>query len=66
MIDSLFTRQRIDSMRPHIQETVDSLLDAIIKKGSEEPIDFVSNFALPVPSYVSLSSVLWNDFSLLR
>lgn len=54
MIESLFTRQKIDSMRPHIQKTVDSLLDAIIANGCEKPIDLVEKFALPVPSYVSL------------
>lgn len=55
MIESLFTREKIDSMRPHIQETIESLLEAVIKKGSEKPIDFVKEFALPVPSYVSPS-----------
>lgn len=53
MIESLFTRQKIDSMRPHIQKTIESLLDAVIKRGSEKPIEFVKEFALPVPSYVS-------------
>lgn len=54
MIEPIFTKQQIDSMRPHIQQTVDSLLDSMIKEGGAEPVDIVEKFALPVPSYVSL------------
>lgn len=54
MIESLFNREHIDTMRPLIQKTVDSLLDNVIEEGcTEEPVDFVAKFALPVPSYVS-------------
>lgn len=53
MVESFFARERVDAMRPHIQETVDNLLDAIVKGGSEKPVDFVEKFSLPVPSYVS-------------
>jgi len=52
MVESLFTKAHIDSMRPQIQKTVDSLLDEMIKKGGSEPVDLVEKFALPVPSYV--------------
>jgi nitric oxide reductase len=52
MVESLFTKAHIDSMRPQIQNTVDSLLDEMIKKGGSEPVDLVEKFALPVPSYV--------------
>lgn len=52
MVESIFTKQHIDSMRPQIQETVNSLLDKVIAEGGSEPFDFVEKFALPVPSYV--------------
>jgi cytochrome P450 len=52
MIEPLFAREHIDGMRPHIQQTVDSLLDALIKEGGDKPVDLVEKFALPVPSYV--------------
>lgn len=55
MVEPLFTREHIDAMRPHIQKTVDSLLDNIIQEGGDKPIDLVEKFALPVPSYVSSS-----------
>jgi hypothetical protein len=51
-VEPLFTREHIDRMRPHIQQTVDSLLDALIKEGGDKPVDLVEKFALPVPSYV--------------
>lgn len=56
MVESLFTREHIDGMRPQIQKTVDSLLDAIIKEGSSQPIDLGEKFAIPVPSYVGCSA----------
>ena len=54
MVEPLFTKEHIDSTRPHIQKTVDDLLDIVIKEGGEKPFDIVDKFALPVPSYVSL------------
>lgn len=54
MVEPFFSREHVDAMRPHIQETVDNLLDAIVRAGSEKPVDFVEKFSLPVPSYVSL------------
>lgn len=55
MVEPLFTREHIETMRPHIQKTVDSLLDAMLKEGCEKPVDLVDKLALPVPSYVSCS-----------
>lgn len=52
MVESIFTKQHIDSMRPKIQGTVNSLLGKMIAEGGSEPFDFVEKFALPVPSYV--------------
>lgn len=55
MVEPIFTREHIECMRPHIQQTVDSLLDALVKERGDKPIDLVEKFALPVPSYVGLS-----------
>ena len=52
MVEPLFTKEHIDSMRPHIQKTVDSLLDALIGAGGATPVDLVEKFALPLPSYI--------------
>lgn len=57
MVESFFTRQHVESLRPLIQKTVDELLDAMIAKGCEKPVDLVEKLALPVPSYVSLRRV---------
>jgi nitric oxide reductase len=40
-------------MRPSIQNTVDTLLDDMIKDGCKDPVDVVEKLALPVASYVS-------------
>ncbi|RDW91767.1 hypothetical protein BP5796_01161 [Coleophoma crateriformis] len=60
MIAPLFTQQHIDSMRPQIQHTVDSLLNEMIEAGGESPVDVVERFALPVASYISYGGIL-ND-----
>ncbi|KAG9232188.1 cytochrome P450 55A1 [Amylocarpus encephaloides] len=52
MVESVFTKAHIDSTRPHIQETVDKLLDVVVKDGGSTPFDIVEKFALPVPSYI--------------
>ncbi|EEQ90016.2 cytochrome P450 55A3 [Blastomyces dermatitidis ER-3] len=52
MVASLFTREHAETIRPHIQATADTLLDEMIKKGCEKPVDLVPNFALPLPSYI--------------
>jgi cytochrome P450 len=50
MLTKDFTVKRIQSMRPQIQEMVDTILDQMISKGA--PADLVQDFALPVPSSV--------------
>ncbi|ORX93938.1 cytochrome P450 55A3 [Clohesyomyces aquaticus] len=50
MVESLFDVDAIAKLRPHIQRTVDSLLDAMVKQ--EKPVDFIDKFSLPVPSYI--------------
>ncbi|KAF2186321.1 cytochrome P450 55A3 [Zopfia rhizophila CBS 207.26] len=52
MVEPLFTHDAVAKLRPHIQKTVDTLLDATIKEGCEKPVDLVDKFALPVPSYI--------------
>ncbi|KAL5346728.1 hypothetical protein ACLOAV_008435 [Pseudogymnoascus australis] len=51
MIESLFTREHIDGMRPHIQKTVDTLIADMIKGGGKTAVDVVENLALPTASY---------------
>jgi fungal nitric oxide reductase len=53
MVAPFFSQEHTNAMRPHIQKTVDSLLDNMLKVGGEKPFDIVDKFALPVPSYVS-------------
>ena len=53
MIEPIFSREAIDRMRPSIQNTVDTLLDDMIKDGCKNPVDVVEKLALPVASYVS-------------
>ena len=45
-----FLAKRVEAMRPGIQEVVDRLLDEMIAAGP--PADFVSAFALPLPSLI--------------
>ncbi|KAF2198826.1 cytochrome P450 55A1 [Delitschia confertaspora ATCC 74209] len=51
MVEPLFTKEAVEKLRPHIQETVDKLLNDMVKRGCEKPVDLTENFALPVPSY---------------
>ncbi|KAK5020560.1 hypothetical protein LTR60_000405 [Cryomyces antarcticus] len=59
MVEPFFSREHIDSMRPHIQSTVDSLLDAMIKAGGEKPVDLVEKFSLLVPSYAESYKIIY-------
>jgi nitric oxide reductase len=52
MVSSLFSATAIEKLRPHIQSTVNALLDKMVASGSAKPIDLVESFALPVPSYI--------------
>ena len=52
MVEPIFSKASVDAMRPHIQKTVNDLLDAMLKFGGDQPVDLVDKFALPVPSYV--------------
>ncbi|MFB7666722.1 cytochrome P450 [Kitasatospora sp. NPDC056138] len=50
MLTAEFRVKQIESMRPGVQRIVDRLLDDMIAAGS--PADFVTAFALPLPSLV--------------
>lgn len=53
MVQSWFTPEKVQSMRPYIDKTVNDLLDRMKAKGcADGPVDFVEEFALPVPSYI--------------
>ncbi|KAF6825944.1 cytochrome p450 55a3 [Colletotrichum plurivorum] len=52
MVEPLFIREHVEMMKPYIQRTVDELLEQMVQKGCNEPVDLIENFALPVPSYV--------------
>jgi cytochrome P450 len=54
MVASQFSQSSVDALRPQIQKTVNTLLDQMIAKGSNAPLDLVENFSLPVPSFVGL------------
>lgn len=54
MVESLFNWDAVAKLRPHIQATVDQLLDKMASESDGKPVDLVDKFALPVPSYVSL------------
>jgi nitric oxide reductase len=53
MVEDLFTRDAVEKLRPHIQKTVDTLLDEMIAKGEPgKPVDLINAFSLPLPSYI--------------
>lgn len=53
MVESWFTPEKIKSMGPYIDKTVNDLLDRMKSRSSgKEAVDLVEEFALPVPSYV--------------
>ncbi|MER5888932.1 cytochrome P450 [Streptomyces sp. NPDC001941] len=45
-----FSTKRIAALRPRVQETVDGLLDALVRQGP--PADLVTAFAFPLPAMV--------------
>ncbi|KAI8308666.1 Cytochrome P450 55A3 [Colletotrichum sp. SAR11_59] len=48
MVEPLFVAGHVETMKPYIQRTVDQLLDQMVAKGCEEPVDLIENFALPI------------------
>nr|OQO23714.1 Cytochrome P450 55A3 [Rachicladosporium sp. CCFEE 5018] len=51
MVEFAFSVRHVDSLRPQIQSTADNLVDAMVAKSGTGPIDFVEQYALPLPSY---------------
>jgi nitric oxide reductase len=53
MLEDLFTRDRMEAMRPEIKRIIDDVLDAIVKKGcADGPVDLVEEFATPIPTRI--------------
>lgn len=53
MVEPWFTPEKVQSMQPYIDKTVNDLLERMKAKGcASGPVDFVEEFALPVPSYI--------------
>ena len=53
MFERFFTPEAVDKLRPMVQKTIDTLLDNMIHKGCQEPVDFIRNFAESIPIQVS-------------
>ncbi|KAH6623270.1 cytochrome P450 [Chaetomium tenue] len=68
MVESWFTPEKIKSMEPYLDKTVNDLLDRMVAKGcANGPVDLVEEFALPVPSYIiyTLLGVPFEDLEFL-
>ncbi|KAL2873033.1 hypothetical protein SGCOL_011832 [Colletotrichum sp. CLE4] len=52
MVEPLFVRDHVASMKPYIEKTVNGLLERMVEQGCDEPVDLIDKFALPVPSYI--------------
>ncbi|KAJ5773741.1 cytochrome P450 55A2 [Penicillium paradoxum] len=52
MVSAFFTPECVDSIRPFIQSTVENVLNDMIVKGCEKPVDLVESLSLPIPSIV--------------
>ncbi|MEE3750908.1 cytochrome P450 [Mycobacterium intracellulare] len=51
-VSRAFTPRRITAWEPRIQEIAESLVDDIVAKAGNEPIDLVANLASPLPTIV--------------
>lgn len=51
-MSAFFTPEFTESLKPSIQATVDKVLNAMIEKGCDKPVNFIENFSLPIPSTV--------------
>lgn len=50
LVTQAFTHQRVESLRPHVRQKADALIDRMIEAGA--PADLVRDFALPIPMSV--------------
>jgi nitric oxide reductase len=53
MVAKFFAQEHISSLKPLINETINAVLEKMIAKGGDKPIDLVEHFSLPIPSLVS-------------
>jgi len=49
LVQKSFTTRQLERTRPRIEETIDSLLDAVEERGE---CDFIRDFAFPLPAFV--------------
>eukprot|EP00953_Heterococcus_sp_UTEX-ZZ885_P037447 19238-Heterococcus_DN1.PRE.2 len=55
MVSNTFTREHIEAMRPKLMKTIDQSIDYLIAARQKQlPVDLVANFALLVPTLVSV------------
>jgi nitric oxide reductase len=52
MVAKFFTQEHISSLKPLINKTINSVLEKMVAKGGDKPIDLVEHFSLPIPSLV--------------
>jgi len=65
LASAAFTPRRVEQLRSHIQDVMDTLLDAVVSKGS---MDVIADFAGPAPAIVTaeLLGVPAADHALLK
>ena len=54
LASAAFTPRRAEQLRSHIQEVMDTLLDAVVAKGS---MDVIADFASPAPAIVTAGAI---------
>ncbi|RGP78397.1 cytochrome p450 55a3 [Fusarium longipes] len=52
MVESFFSQDYVDKLKPYIRDTVKRLLKNIAHDKCKEPVDLIEKFALPVLSYI--------------
>ncbi|MFB7508341.1 cytochrome P450 [Streptomyces broussonetiae] len=52
MLAPEFSVRRMRELRERVQQIVDQLIDQMLAKGADAPVDLVTALALPVPSFV--------------
>lgn len=59
MVELVFTTEHVKSLEPYIRKTADHLMDKMKARGcADGPVDLIEHFALPLPSYVSLYTLI--------
>ena len=52
MFESFFTPEAVEKLLPMMQKTIGTLLDNMVEKGCQEPVDFIRSFAESIPIQV--------------